>query len=171
MASDLLEMTADIVSAHASETEMTAEELVAEIKLVYATLAALEKGEGQLPVSAVSPGPKKRKGKKAEEVVPEEAAAASPAALSKEEAFQADEVGCLICGKRGLVTLKRHLATAHGVTPEQYRKEFAIPREQPLAAAAYLAKRRQIALDRGLGGKLAAARGAKNPKKTKKAKK
>ena len=37
-------------------------------------------------------------------------------------------------------------------------------KDQPLAATDYVAKRRQIALDRGLGDKLAAAREAKKAK-------
>jgi predicted transcriptional regulator len=45
--------------------------------------------------------------------------------------------------------------------PGQYRKQFNIPKDQPLAATEYVAKRRQIALDRGLGDKLVAAREAK----------
>jgi len=39
-----------------------------------------------------------------------------------------------------------------------------IPKDQPLAATEYVAKRRQMALDRGLEHKLAAARAAKKAK-------
>jgi len=39
-----------------------------------------------------------------------------------------------------------------------------IPKDQPLAATEYVAKRRQMALDRGLEDKLAAARAAKKAK-------
>lgn len=42
---DLLELTADIVCAHASVTEMSPDELLNELKAIHATLQALEKGE------------------------------------------------------------------------------------------------------------------------------
>lgn len=42
MANNILDLTADIVIAHASVTEMSSNELLTEIKTVYATLQALE---------------------------------------------------------------------------------------------------------------------------------
>ena len=71
----------------------------------------------------------------------------------------------MICGKSGLTTLKRHLKTAHAVKPGQYRKQFHIPADQPLAAKDYVEKRRQMAIDRGLAEKLAQARAAKKASK------
>jgi predicted transcriptional regulator len=141
---DLLELATDIVIAHASTTEMTSDDLMNEIKAVYATLKGLEQGEAG-------------------------DATAKPA-LTRRQAFKKDEVGCMICGKTGLTTLKRHLATAHEMKPGQYRKRFNIPQDQPLAATNYVEKKRQIALDRGLGKNLAKARAAKKTK-AKKAKK
>jgi predicted transcriptional regulator len=72
----------------------------------------------------------------------------------------------MVCGKTGMKTLKRHLATAHDLKPGKYRKQFNVPKDQPLAAAEYVAKRRQAALDRGLGEKMAAARAAKKERET-----
>jgi len=90
----------------------------------------------------------------------------SAPAMAFLEAFRPDHVGCMICGKTGMKTLKRHQGTAHNLEPGQYRKQFNIPKDQPLAATEYVAKRRQFALDRGLGDKLAAAREAKKAKQT-----
>lgn len=163
MAINLLDLTAEIVSAHASVTEMTSDDLVREINRVYATLETI--AEGGRPVIAEPPGgePRKRPGKAKEPAAPAEVQPAAPAApaMTVEEAFKPDQVACMICGKSGMVTLKRHLASAHGLKPGQYRKQFKIPREQPLAAVEYVARRRQAALDRGLGAKLAAAREAR----------
>ena len=64
-----------------------------------------------------------------------------------------------------MTALTRHLKTAHGMTPGEYRKQFDIPRTQSLAARAYSEKRRQMAIDRGLGDKLAKARAARGKKK------
>ena len=86
--------------------------------------------------------------------------------MTIEEAFKPDQVSCMICGKTGMKTLKRHLATAHDLKPGKYRKQFNIPKDQPLVATEYVEKRRQAVLDRGLGEKVAAARAAKKAKQT-----
>ena len=44
MSTDLIDLTADIVIAHASVTEMSSNDLLKEIKTVYATLEALTRG-------------------------------------------------------------------------------------------------------------------------------
>jgi predicted transcriptional regulator len=169
MATSILDLTADIVIAHASVTEMTSDELLTEIKTVYATLQALEKGEKPVTIEMET----KKRGRKAQEPAEpvvekaEEKPAAPPApAMTIEEAFKPDRVGCMICGKPGMKTLKRHLGIAHDLKPGQYRRQFNIPKDQPLAATDYVAERRQAALDRGLGEKMAAARAAKKAKET-----
>ncbi|OGP84302.1 MAG: hypothetical protein A2V87_04760 [Deltaproteobacteria bacterium RBG_16_58_17] len=165
MATDLRELTAEIVIAHANMNELSSDDLLKELKAVYAMLQGLEKGEIELS----TPEPKKRgrKAKGSVETIPEEKPAIPSApALTIEEAFKPDQVACMICGKKGLTTLKRHLTTAHNLKPGQYRKQFNIPKDQPLAAAEYVATRRQMALDRGLGENLAKARAAKKAKQT-----
>ena len=166
MATNLIELTADIVIAHASVTEMTSDDLLKEIKMVYATLEGLEKGK--IEISAQEPKKRGRKAKETVAAITAEKPAMPPApALTIEEAFKPDQVACMLCGKKGLTTLKRHLTTAHDLKPGQYRKQFNIPKDQPLAATEYVAKRRQMALDRGLGDNLAAAREAKKAKQAK----
>jgi predicted transcriptional regulator len=167
MATNLLDLTADIVIAHASVTEMSSDDLLMEINMVYATLDAIAKGGKAVIIETSDKEPKKQAKKTKAPAEPveekaEEKPAAPPApAMTIEEAFKPDKVACMICGKMGMVTLKRHLASAHDLKPGQYRKQFNIPREQPLAAVEYVEKRRQAALDRGLGAKLVAAREAK----------
>ena len=137
----LLEMATEIVSAHATTTTMSKDELIAEINSVYQALVAIEKGESVTTEPQV------------EETGP---------AVSKKKAFGKDKVYCMICGK-GMKTLTRHLKTAHDLKPGQYRKQFGISGKQSLAAKSYSESRRQMALDKGLGDKLAAARAAKRP--------
>ncbi len=72
----------------------------------------------------------------------------------------------MICGK-GFKTLSRHLKTSHQMSASEYRKQFDIPRSQSLAAKNYSDKRRQMAIDRGLGEKLAKARAARGKGKKK----
>jgi predicted transcriptional regulator len=170
MAINLLDLTADIVIAHASVTEMSSDELLKELRMVYATLAELSGGHSAAGETLDGESPKRAR-KTPEPVEPiVEKAEEKPAvpvapAMAIEEAFKPDQIACMVCGKSGMVTLKRHLASAHDLKPGQYRKQFNVPRDQPLAAIQYVAKMRQAALDRGLGDKLAAAREIKKAKR------
>jgi len=132
----LLELTAEIVTAHVSNTQMTSDDMIKEIQKVYETLKTLEQ-----------PGPHID-----QQVEPEKSRQ-----LSIKQAFKKDEVVCMICGK-GFTTLKRHLSVAHDLKPGQYRKQFNIPSTLPLAAKSYSESRRQAAQDRGLADVLAKAR-------------
>lgn len=132
---NLLDLTAQLVAAHASNTQMTTDELYKEIEKVHATLKALESG--------------------ATAVVPDQ-----PKQISWKKSLGAKSVTCLICGK-SMVTLKRHIITAHNMNPSAYRKEFNIPSSQPLVAKEYSASRKKAAEDRGLAGVLAKARAKK----------
>lgn len=140
----ILEMAADIVAAHASTTNMTKEELVSELNEIYNALNTLEKGD------ALTDNVE-------EESVP---------AVTRKKAFGKDSIYCMICGK-GFKTLSRHLKTSHQMSASEYRKQFDIPRSQSLAAKNYSDKRRQMAIDRGLGENLAKARAARGKGKKK----
>ena len=169
MLTELLDLTADIVIAHASVTEISPDDLIKEIKTVYATLEGLAvRGGKSSTIEASNHEPRKSGGKTKEpsESVTETERPSIPAApaLTIEEAFKPDQVACMICGKAGMKTLKRHLSSSHNLKPGQYRKQFNIPNNQPLVASDYADKRRQIAMDRGLGDRLAAARETKKKK-------
>lgn len=133
----LVEIAAQIVASHASSTPMTSDQLIFEIGKVHSALKNLEAGE---PVQG------------SEEV---------KAALTVKEAFRKGEVVCMLCGKGGFKTLARHLNTAHGMKPGEYRKQFGISGKQPLAAKNYSDARRKMAVDRGLADNLAKARGVR----------
>jgi len=141
----ILEMAAEIVAAHASTTNMTKEELVLELSDVYNALNSLEKGETVSHAAPEEQGP----------------------AVTRKKAFGKDKIFCMICGK-GLKTLSRHLKTSHDMSASEYRKQFDIPRTQSLASKSYSEKRRQMAIDRGLGENLAKARAARGKGKGKK---
>lgn len=63
-----------------------------------------------------------------------------------------DYIVCLEDGRR-LRTLKRHLRTAYGMTPEQYRAKWGLPRDYPMVAPGYTAYRSRLAKKIGLGRK------------------
>jgi predicted transcriptional regulator len=49
--------------------------------------------------------------------------------------------------------LKRHLMTAHGLTPREYREEFGLRDDYPMVAPNYSEQRRTLAKSIGLGTK------------------
>jgi predicted transcriptional regulator len=72
-----------------------------------------------------------------------------------------DRVVCLEDGK-AFRTLKRHLRTAHGLTPAQYRAKWGLSSQYPLVAPRYAAARSKVAKRIGLGGARAAPQGRKS---------
>jgi predicted transcriptional regulator len=58
----------------------------------------------------------------------------------------------LVCGTKNKM-LKRHLQTAHGLTPAEYRAEFDLKADYPMVAPNYSEQRRSLAHAIGLGQK------------------
>ncbi len=70
-------------------------------------------------------------------------------AVPVKKSITPDALISLIDGKK-YKTLKRHLA-GHGLTPAQYRERFGLPRDYPMVASAYAARRSELAKNLGLG--------------------
>jgi MucR family transcriptional regulator, transcriptional regulator of exopolysaccharide biosynthesis len=139
MASDVINLTAQIVISHASMSELTPEALVAEIKEVYNVLSSLESG-AVIP-ETMTP-------EKAEEV---EVVKKSPIPLK--DIVKEKYVVCLECGKK-MRTLKAHIRKAHGLLPKEYFKRFDLdPKKYPLVCREYSAQRSAMAKNRGFGVK------------------
>jgi predicted transcriptional regulator len=128
----LIELTADIVSAHVSNNSVAVGDVANLVQRVHEALAGL----GAAPAEQ---GPQKK-----EPVV------------SVRASVKPDYIVCMECGKRQK-TLKRHLQTAHGMTPQQYRSDYGLPDSYPMVAAEYASMRRDIAKAIGLGRKKAEA--------------
>jgi predicted transcriptional regulator len=122
----LLQLTADIVSAHVGNNAVSGDTLPTLIQSVFATLSTAGK-------EVVEP-PK-----------PE------PAVPVKKSVF-ADYLVCLEDGRR-MTMLKRHLATAFNLTPAQYRERWGLPGDYPMVAPEYAARRSTLAKAIGLGRK------------------
>lgn len=135
----LIELTAQIVSKHASKTVMTSEQLLQDMHLIHAALKLIEEGDTTPQI----------------EPMPEELVTPT---LTIKQAFKKNEVVCMICGKGGYKTLTRHLSTAHNLKPGQYRKQFNIPSTQKLSAKSATEARSKAAIDRGMVDVLAKAR-------------
>jgi predicted transcriptional regulator len=71
-------------------------------------------------------------------------------AVSVRRSIGIDHLVCLACGKKQRM-LKRHLARAHGLTPNAYREMFGLKPDYPMVAPAYAEARRELALKIGLG--------------------
>ena len=127
--SRMLQLTAQIVSAHLANNNVGSEALPGLINSVYASLA----GAGQVVIEPVRP---------------------EPAVPVKKSVF-ADYIICLEDGKK-LKMLKRHLATSYDLTPEQYRARWGLASDYPMVAPNYAARRSELAKTIGLGRKPAA---------------
>jgi len=132
----LLELTTDIVSAHASVNEMGKEELLEELQSVFQKLLSLAGSEGAEGAEISG------------ELKP---------AVPVNKAFGADKVICLVCGK-AFTTLKKHIAVSHQMNPKEYRKAFGVPSKTPLVARKYSEAKKKIAQEKGLALKLAEGR-------------
>ena len=120
------EHVAKIVSAYAKRNPLSADQLPALIATVHAALASIEGGGPTAP--AIGPEP----------------------AVPIRRSIQPDAITCLDCGHRQK-TLKRHLLTAHQLTPDAYRVRWRLKSDYPMVAPNYAARRSEMAKSIGLG--------------------
>ena len=123
----ILELTAQIVSAHAANAKLSTDALPALIHEVYQALS----GVGARP--------------------PAQPERPEPAVPIKRSVFP-DHIICLEDGK-SFKTLRRHLQTVYGMTPDQYRQRWELPRDYPMVASDYAEHRSRLAKSLGLGRK------------------
>ena len=121
----LAELTAEIVSAYVSHNQITPLDLGTLVGAVASQLRKVGTTVEQPPESKRAGGCCRR-------------------------SVGQDHLVCLVCGKKQKL-LKRHLAVEHDLTPDQYRETFSLTRDYPMAAPSYAAKRRELALQFGLG--------------------
>lgn len=125
-ADELVQLTADIVSAYVSNNAVVASDLPALIGDVYAALNR---------ASARVAEPMR------EELKP---------AVAVKKSVHADYIICLEDGKK-FKSLKRHLRTHYNLSPEEYREKWGLPHDYPMVAPNYAAARSQLAKQMGLG--------------------
>ena len=123
----LIELTAEIVAAYVSNNSVAANDLPSVISQVHAAL-----GGATMPVEEVVEKPKP--------------------AVSVRRSIQNDYLICLEDGQK-FKSLKRHLMTHYGLTPEQYREKWELPADYPMVAPAYAEARSRLAKEMGLGQK------------------
>ncbi|MEZ5931520.1 MAG: MucR family transcriptional regulator [Alphaproteobacteria bacterium] len=129
----ITELTAEIVGAYVGHHTVATTDLPSLIATVGRELAGL----GRTPAEPVEEKPKP--------------------AISIKRSVRDDDIVCLICGKPQKM-LKRHLATQHDLTPDDYRATFGLNDDYPLVAPSYAAQRSALAKKIGLGKKPDAAK-------------
>jgi predicted transcriptional regulator len=133
--SHLIELTADIVSAYVSKNAVPVASLPDLIESVNSSLSKIRQ-----PTEPEKP-------------------AQEPAVNPKRSVFP-DYIICLEDGKK-FKSLKRHLSTHYGLTPDEYRQKWGLKQDYPMVAPNYAAQRSALAKSAGLGRK-PAAKPAKN---------
>lgn len=71
-------------------------------------------------------------------------------AVPVEDSIHDDYVVCLEDGLR-FTMMKRHLSEVYGMTPDEYRNKWGLPRDYPMTAPAYSRRKGEIAKKLKLG--------------------
>ncbi len=121
---DIMECASDIVSAYVSNNPIQSAELPDLIREIHATLTTLGSAAG----AAHTPEP----------------------AIPVKKSITDDFLICLEDGKK-FKSLKRHLRSKYGLSPEEYREKWGLPYDYPMVAPSYARKRSALAKEMGLG--------------------
>jgi|SRR4029079_308536 len=119
-------LTATIVSAYVSNNSVPAQELSNLINQVHSALTRVSGAQGEMPNEPLRP------------------------AVSVKKSVTPEHIVCLEDGKK-FKSLKRHLRTQYGMTPEQYREKWGLPPDYPMVAPNYAMARSELAKQMGLG--------------------
>lgn len=124
--SEVIEMTADIVSAYVGNNTIATSDLPALIQSVHRALANITGGAEPAEVAPKEP------------------------AVPVRRSITPDYLICLEDGRK-FKSLKRHLRSRYNLTPEQYRDKWGLPADYPMVAPSYAVARSQLAKKMGLG--------------------
>lgn len=128
----LITLTSEIVTAHVANNNVAVSDVALLIQTTYGALSGLDSKAEVAPL----PEP----------------------AVSIRASIKPDYIVCLEDGKK-MKMLKRHLMTAYGMTPDDYRERWGLPADYPMVAPSYAEKRRELAKKIGLGRKPGQRRG------------
>src|SRR6266478_3884803 len=118
-------LTTNIVAAYVRRNQIGADQLPVLISTVYQALGSLGKPVAETEMERTP-------------------------AVAIRQSVHRDYVVCLECGWRGQM-LRRHIATGHGLSVEQYRAHWNLSREHPVTAPNYSERRSGLAKQPGLG--------------------
>ncbi len=130
-ADDFIHLAAEVTAAYVANNSIAASDLPSLLKSIHQSLRDLA---GQ-------------------EFVAQGAGAHAPAlkpAVPVDETVHPDHIICLEDGQ-SFRSLKRHLGTAHQMTPQEYRAKWSLPVDYPMVAPNYAEARSAMAKKIGLG--------------------
>jgi predicted transcriptional regulator len=125
---NLIELTAEIVSAYVSANKVASSDLTTLIKDIHAALRRTAAGAAPAGSEPLKP------------------------AVPVRKSITPDYIVCLEDGQR-FKSLKRHLRTHYDLTPEQYREKWGLAADYPMVAPNYARARSNLAKQMGLGQK------------------
>lgn len=123
---DLVRLAAEIAAAYVGANPVQAQDLPALIRTIHSALHEV----------AATPG------------APDETA--QEPAVPVKKSVTADYIICLEDGKK-FKSLKRHLRTRYGMTPDEYRAKWGLAHDYPMVAPNYAKERSNLAKRMGLG--------------------
>jgi MucR family transcriptional regulator, transcriptional regulator of exopolysaccharide biosynthesis len=123
-----ISIAADIVAAYVSNNSVAQADLSRILTDVHAVLTRLARGEPAESVQEVK-------------LIP---------AVPIRKSVTPDFIICLEDGER-FKSLKRHLASTYGLTPDEYRAKWSLPADYPMVAPNYAQARSMLAKRMGLG--------------------
>ncbi len=126
---NVVEMAAEIVSAYVRNNSVPVSELPALLQAVHDSLGSILNGSKPEAVKE-PPQPK----------------------VPVKKSVTNDYIVCLEDGKR-FKSLKRHLHSEHGLSPQEYRDKWGLGKDYPMVAPAYADARSNLAKTMGLGRK------------------
>ena len=138
---EVIGMTAEIVAAYVENNSLSTGDLPALIQCVHRALTSVARG-----VEAVEAAPKEP-------------------AISVRRSITPDALVCLEDGLK-FRSLKRHLRTVHGMSPEDYRAKWGLAKHYPMVAPNYAKARSDLAKQMGLGQGGRKAAGSKSRSQT-----
>lgn len=131
-----LTLTVQIASAYLSHNTVSVKDVSSVLETIYSAVSGLGK-QATAAVEVEPPTP----------------------AVPIKKSVTSEYIICLEDG-RHLKMLKRHLRTAYGMTPDEYRARWNLPRDYPMVAPNYAEKRSTLAKSIGLGRDRAGSRRA-----------
>ena len=126
---NVVEMATEIVSAYVRNNSVPASELPSLLQSVHDALGNILNGTKPEAVKE-PPQPK----------------------VPIKRSVTNDHIVCLEDGRR-FKSLKRHLHSEHGLSPQEYRDKWGLPKDYPMVAPAYADARSSLAKTMGLGRK------------------
>ena len=121
----LLELATGIVSGYVSNNPLPTSKLTKLIQKIHQTLVEISERNDMM-------------------------ATTQKPAVEVEKSITKEFLICLEDGKK-LKMLKRHLRSKFGLTPDQYRTKWGLPKDYPMVAPGYALRRSELAKQIGLG--------------------